>query len=130
MRGFLKMCGLSAVLSFTLVTAYNQAWSSQPDAAGGKLFQDRLAAEGAAGARAPAIVAAPLPSVSAGRKGDRLPSRNGCADQTWPYLSPACLTAETGGAKPRAVRVITVETRQGTNTSVLARVPQSDIASR
>jgi hypothetical protein len=130
MRGFLKMSALSAVLSFTLVTAYNQAWSSQPDATGAKLFQDRLAGEGTADVRIPTSVAAQLPSVSAGRKGDRLPSRTGCADQTWPYLSPACLTAESGGAKPRAVRVITVETRQGTNTSVLARVPHADIASR
>ena len=130
MRGFVKMSALSAFLSFTLVTAYNQAWSSQPDAAGGKLYQDRLTDESPAPTAARTTVATPLQPVSAGRKGDRLPARGGCADQTWPYISAACLTPETGGAKPRTVRVVTVEERPGANTSVLVRIPQADIASR
>jgi len=130
MRGFLKMSALSAFLSFTLVTAYNQAWSSQPDAGSGKLYQDRLTEESPAPTAARATVATPLQPVSAGRKGDRLPARSACADQTWPYIAAACLTPESGGAKPRAVRVVTVEERQGTNTSVLVRIPQADVASR
>ena len=73
MRGFLKMSALSAVLSFTLVTAYNQAWSSQPSPAQGKLYQDRLpAAEPASFQESRPKPSPATPSVTGGRKGDRL----------------------------------------------------------
>jgi hypothetical protein len=131
MRGFLKMSALSAVLSFALVTAYNQAWSSQPSPAQGKLYQDRLPAAGPASSEEPRTAAVPTaPSVSAGRKGDRLSHIGPCADQTWPYIPPACQSAASDETSPKAVRVITIESREGANTSVLVRVPQADVASR
>ena len=140
MRGFVKMSALSAVLSFTLVTAYNQAWSSQPQptlgtsdqtwssqlhpAHGGK-FQDRLS-DRDAGAGPAIDIAQPLRSA----KGDRLAVATECADQTWPHIAPACLFAGPGNAPRNRVRMITVESRDGTNTSVLTRIPQPAVASR
>ena len=130
MRGFLKMCALSAVLSVTLVTAYNQAWSSQPDPARGKLYQDRLSgAEPDPQHAIRPVASARVTPATGARKGDRLKATATCADQTWPYIPPACLASgRDGAAKP--VRVITIEAREGANTSVLVRVPQAEIASR
>ena len=140
MRGFVKMSALSAVLSFTLVTAYNQAWSSQPQPtldtsdqtwstqlrpARGAKFQGRLSDPDAGSG--PAIdVAQPLRSA----KGDRLAVATECADQTWPHIAPACLSAGPGDAPRNRVRMITVESRDGTNTSLLTRIPQPAVASR
>ena len=140
MRGFVKMSALSAVLSFTLVTAYNQAWSSQPrptlgtsdqiwssqlrPAHGGK-FQGRLS-DRDAGAGPVIDIGQPL----RGAKGDRLAVATECADQTWPHIASACLSAGPGNASQKRVRMITVESRDGTNTSVLTRIPQPAVASR
>jgi hypothetical protein len=101
MLGFLKMSALSAVLSFVSVTAYNQSVAAGP-------------------------------SKSAGTKGDRLVAGvpTNCADQEWPYIAADCLTRDDGRAKPGHVRVITIERREGANTSVLQRVPQTTIAQR
>jgi hypothetical protein len=130
MRGFLKMTALSAVLSFTLVTAYNQALSSQPDG-GGKIYHDRLSADDEAAVRASSpVVAAAFPSATTARKGDRLAPQTACGEQTWPYIAPSCMSASGNGATPKPVRVITIEAHEGVNTSVLNRVPQADVASR
>lgn len=130
MRGFLKMSALSAVLSFTLVTAYNQAWSSQPDPARGKLYQDRLSAvEPDLHHAIRPVASATSTPATAGRKGDRLVQEGPCADQTWPYIASACLSGGRSGVA-KAVRTITIEAREGVNTSVLVRVPQADFASR
>jgi hypothetical protein len=130
MRGFLKMSALSAVLSFTLVTAYNQAWSSQIEPMQGKIYQDRLPARGASAQDVRPSSPVALPSVSTAPKGDRLATRADCVDQIWPYIAPACLAASTAGSQHKRVRMITIEAREGDNTSVLVRVPQAEIASR
>ena len=127
MRGFVKMSALSAVLSFTLVTAYNQAWSSPTPPLPTTKYQDRLSDLGMSGV-APALVAA-APARTEGTKGDRLAAAASCADQTWPSIASGCLSAASDGP-PKRVRMITVETREGANTSVLSRVPQADVASR
>ena len=124
MRGFVKMSALSAVLSFTLVTAYNQAWSSPTPPASAAKLQDRLS-----DVAGPAAAIAAAPARTEGTKGDRLPVAGSCADQTWPYIASGCLSAASDG-QPKRVRMITVETRDGANTSVLSRVPQADVASR
>src|SRR5688500_5706050 len=109
MRGFLKMTALSAVLSFTLVTAYNEALSSQPDP-GGKIYQDRLSTHDEAAPRASSpVVAAASPTVTSARKGDRLAPGTACGEQTWPYIAPSCMTASRNGATLKPVRVITIE---------------------
>lgn len=52
-----------------------------------------------------------------------------CAAQTWPYVAAECLSATD--ARPRkSVRAITVEQREGANTSVLVRLPIATVASR
>lgn len=53
-----------------------------------------------------------------------------CRTATWPEIPLRCLFAADGEDRTqRNVRVITVETRVGANTSVLTRVP-ADIAAR
>jgi len=48
----------------------------------------------------------------------------------WPYVPQECFHL-TGGVSPRtSVRMITVETRDIENTSILTRMPQSTVASR
>jgi hypothetical protein len=130
MRGLLKMSGLSAVLSFALVTAYDQASSSQPDPSP-KIYRDRLPGpEQAPTSDARPASSAALRSAAAAAKGDRLAAAADCADQTWPYIAPECMAASTDRPGWRQVRVITIEARAGANTSVLMRVPQADVASR
>lgn len=131
MLGLVKMSALSAVLSVGVVTAYNHEPVVARD--GGKLYNDRLSGETASplvtGSTAPASV---QPAMTGGRKGDRLAVSSGktCAAQTWPYLAQACLSRSDGRDVPAQVRVITIETREGLNTSILQRIPQTDIARR
>jgi hypothetical protein len=130
MRGFLKMSALSAVLSFTLVTAYNQAWSSPGEPVHAKIYHERWSTgEPPAQHVGPSSPAA-LPSVATGLKGERLATRADCVDQTWPYIAPTCLAAGPAGSQEKRVRMITIEAREGKNTSVLVRVPQAEVASR
>jgi hypothetical protein len=130
MRGLLKMSALSAVLSFTLVTAYNQAWSSQVEPGQRKIYQERLSAGEASAQDARPSSPVALPSISTAVKGDRLAAHANCVDQTWPYIASTCLAASTAGSQEKRVRMITIEAREGENTSVLVRVPQAEIASR
>jgi hypothetical protein len=65
------------------------------------------------------------------RRQDRLAVGAGdCQTATWPEIPLRCLFVADGQDRTqRNVRMITVETRVGTNTSVLTRVP-ADIAAR
>jgi hypothetical protein len=130
MRGLLNMSALSAVLSFMLVTAYNQAWSSQVEPGQRKIYQERLPTDEASGQDARPSSPVALPSISTALKGDRLAAHPDCVDQTWPHIAPACLAASNAGSQEKRVRMITIEARKGENTSVLVRVPQAEIASR
>jgi hypothetical protein len=129
MRGLLKMSALSAVLSFTVVTAYNHAWSSQVEPGQRKIYQERLSTDAAWAQDARPAAPVALPWIATALKGDRLAAHPNCVDQTWPHIAPACLAASAGSQEKR-VRMITIETREGENTSVLVRVPQAEIASR
>ena len=135
MLGLLKMSALSAVLSFVSVTAYNQSVAAGPSAPSGKTFSDRILPDGAVPvALATRVDESRVTAVvkTAGTKGDRLVAGvpTNCADQEWPYIAADCLTRDDGRAKPGHVRVITIERREGANTSVLQRVPQTTIAQR
>ena len=115
MFGFVKMATLSAVLSYGVVTAYGPVPASG-DAGPAKPYQDRVLPAGESASLQAAILTtgsvAPAERVSPAGKGDRLEAR-----------------AE--GAPPRRpVRVITIESRAGVGTSVLARVPQAGPAPR
>jgi hypothetical protein len=130
MFGFVKMSALSAVLSFGVVTAYNH--EPAVDRTGGaKLYQDRapVGAEAVATTGSVSRGLEPRPVLTGGHKGSRL-ALAPCESQTWPYVAQACLSRTDGREIPGRVRVITVEMREGSNTSVLQRIPQTDIARR
>jgi hypothetical protein len=135
MLGFLKMSLVSAVLSFGVVTAYNQSVSAGPSAPSPKAFTDRIAPDSAAlvslAAKASAAASDARTTV-AGAKGDRLIAvlPLNCADQEWPYIAADCLTRDDGHPMPGRVRMITIELREGENTSVLQRSPQTTMAQR
>jgi hypothetical protein len=133
MLGFVKMSALSAVLSFGVVTAYNQMpVAAEPGQ--GKLYQDRVVPEAESELSTGSIGGMPPSNeaVTGGRKADRLMpgAPDGCHQQAWPYVAPSCLSRSDGRASPSRVRMITVESRAGANTSVLTRMPQTDIARR
>ena len=116
MFGMIKIAGLSAVLSAGLVSAYNPA-----PAADGKLYQDRVAQS--------EEVVAPLVRTAAYSPDERGRGASaGCSAQAWPNIAPECLRG-TEGAPVRAVRTITIERRDGENTSTLVRLP-ADAARR
>lgn len=131
----LKIVGVSAVLSAGFVTA--SEIPGQPDREpSAKIYTDRVPEGDAVPSRALRITyvaATPEegPQVSNEAKGDLLrnaPQR--CASQTWPNIAPECLGAPDGTAHRGNVRMITVEQRDGANTSVLMRVPVSEVAQR
>jgi hypothetical protein len=65
-----------------------------------------------------------------GRRGDRLPMSDSCAQQDWPYLAEQCLVTADGNPTRKVNRVITIERRVGDNTSELVRMPVADLAQR
>ena len=103
MLGFVKMSALSAVLSFGVVTAYNQMpVAAEPGQ--GKLYQDRVVPE-AESELSTGSIGGILPSnevVTGGRKADRLMpgAPDGCHQQAWPYVAPSCLSRSDGRASP------------------------------
>lgn len=132
MLELMKIVGLSAALSAGIVTASDMPPQPAPEAVG-KLYTDRLPEGGPSPARfSRASVEAERSSEDAGTvregKGNLLGQASGdCRSQAWPHVAPECLRAEGGPARG-AVRMITVEQRQGPNTSALVRVPVSDMA--
>jgi hypothetical protein len=108
MLGFVKMCGVSAVLSFTLVTGYGHLTDAGAPIGSTKLYHQRLSD----GPGAPATLVAEAPA--AGSRGDRL----------------AAATDAARGNLRGHVRYVTVESREGVNVSVLQRLPQTSVASR
>jgi hypothetical protein len=130
MFGFVKMAALSAVLSYGVVNAYGPV-ATAAESTSTKIFHDRVlpAGEMMAAAQPAVQITGSVRSASAGTKSDRLPKAGACEAQTWPYLSEDCVQRE-GTAAPKRVRVITVESREGANVSVLARVRQADLAQR
>jgi hypothetical protein len=135
MLGFVKMSVLSAVLSFGVVTAYNHAGAAAQAPVPAKPFQDRLPAQVGPAAEQVRLSPTPValaPAAAKAGKGDRLPvaADGNCASQTWPTVSLACLSRDDGLPKPSRVRIITVETRDEPNTSVLVRMPHTDVARR
>ncbi|HEX2555986.1 MAG TPA: hypothetical protein VHL98_19995 [Microvirga sp.] len=132
MFGFVKMAAVSAVLSYGVVTAYGPT-PAAGEAGPAKPYQDRaVLAAGAPAVRTAALTtgSGAAERVSPAGKGDRLAPKPECADQTWPYISAACARRADGAVQPKAVRVITMESRVGANTSALARMPQAGTIQR
>ena len=129
----MKIVGVSAVLSAGLVTASEMQPQPAAEATGGKIYMDRVP-EGEPARIWKAVYATErqdadqaVPTARDG-KGDALGKvqKAGCASQAWPHIAPECLAGPDGQA--RGVRMITVEQRQGANTSMLVRVPTPDLA--
>ena len=128
-----KMIGLASALSAGVVTAYDLPRQSAEPA--GKTYYDRILPSDEIEAPK-TVVALSVPettgSVKASAepgKGDRLADPS-CAAQTWPNISRDCLVAENGTPIRKPVRTITIEKREGANTSTLVRVPATGVASR
>jgi hypothetical protein len=137
MLGFVKMSALSAFLSFGVVTAYEHSAGPRDEAKAvglseAKLFYDRIAPEGEIASSTLGRRQTPAGAVTTVGKGDRLasPAAKGCGEQTWPHVAPDCMTRADGLPYPGRIRVVTVGTREGSNTTVLRRLPQTDVASR
>ena len=132
MMQWIKIAGLSAILAAGVVTAFGDTGQAAP--ARGKLFHDRLpASSDMPEVRSEARLLAGAPAASshhtASGKGDRWSAR-AAADCSAPYISAECLTPVGEARATRPGRTITVETREGANTSVLVRVPQPMLAAR
>ena len=135
MLPWIKIAGLSAILAAGVVTASGN--TGQAAITPGKISYDRLPSSSDVPEVRPearARVGAPATPRSdfASGQGDRWSARSGadCSRQAWPYISDACLTPAGEARAPRPVRTITVETREGANTSVLVRIPQTALAAR
>ena len=144
MLEFMKIVGVSAVLSAGFVTASERHGQPDLEAVSGKTYTDRVPqgepGEGAKGDVSPAKVlritystagledAGGAPTAR-GAKGDlqRSAPDGICASQAWPNIASECLD---GAPLRRSVRMITVEERDGANTSVLVRVPAAEVAQR
>ncbi len=115
----LRMVGVSAVLSCTLVTGYNALALGR---AAEKPFQERLAGEDTA-SPPPGPALAPARTVGPGRPG-------ACEGQAWPYYDQNCLKAHRADVPSSPVRWITLESRPEPATSTLTRAPQTVMAER
>jgi hypothetical protein len=116
MFGMIKIAGLSAVLSAGLVTGF----APEP-AAGGKLYQDRVAQSFEDAAPAARPVAFTL--AAAETTGSIQKAAQHCTAQAWPNIAPECLSAASGTPARAGVRTITIEKRETPNTSTLVRLP-------
>jgi hypothetical protein len=125
----LKIAAVSAVLSGVIVGIWDGDARSSP-----KTIVDRVPETATEPGAANGLISGEVrrPFQSVGIKGDRITSvkTSDCSNAAWPYIPHDCLHL-TGLAGPRTgVRVITVETREGENTSILVRMPQTTVATR
>jgi hypothetical protein len=135
----MKIVGVSAVLSAGFVTASEMQAQPEREPASAKIYTERLPQGDAVPARALRITYAAGSQaesresrMSTGLKGDLLQKapHGACASQAWPNIAPECLQSASGVPVRSSVRMITVEQREGANTSVLVRVPSPELAQR
>ena len=130
-----RIFGLSAILSVTIVTAYELPQAREMSPVGHKHIDRVLPSAahtmGQIGDFTPSAVA-PTARTEGGRKGDSLRTKadDHCAAQTWPTISSDCLVAANGTPARKAVRTITFEERTAPNTSTLVRRPAAEMAGR
>jgi hypothetical protein len=130
MLSTVRIAVLSAVLSGIVVSTLWTADAQAPLPASTKTFVDRLPETPMASVEMATTGAAFFAMKSAGHKGDRMAvGEDACRDAAWPYVPDACI-AKARDESPRIIRTVTVEMRQGENTSVLVRMPQTVVAAR
>lgn len=128
---WMKLAGLSAALSASLVAALQDPGGPDPGArTAGKAHFDRVPqADGEAQPRAVAATGRGAPAVTRGSKGDRQqPASGACAAWAWPNVPSECLAPADGTPARKMVRTITIERREGDDTSILVRMPQTAVA--
>ena len=137
MFGFVKIAGVSAVLAAGVVAVLELSSANASVPVSQKAFSDRILPADVgvvpqARTEAPAqFTDLALRGTSTSGKGDRLRGEpDGCAAQVWPNIERACLVAVEGTPVRKAVRTITIETREGANVSVLATMPVTAVAGR
>jgi hypothetical protein len=134
MFGTFKIISITAALAAGVVTAYDMPQVRAGSETAGKTYYDRiLPSEPATATKVAYAVAMPehTGSIKSDVKADSLRTLDpNCASQAWPNISRECLVAETGTPVRKAARTITIEKREGANTSILVRVPSAEIASR
>jgi hypothetical protein len=124
----IKIAGVSAMLSAGLVTASAIPGMPVTGAVNGKIYTDRVGET-----TAPRLIAYAVPTASAtaGTRGDSLRlAADRCAAQAWPHIPQECLTSAGTAPVRKTVRTITVEQREGAGTSVLVRLPATEVAQR
>ena len=132
MFGTFKMITVTAALAAGVVTAYDMPQVRAGGETQTKTYYDRVLPSEPTPAKH-ARVADPdqTGSIKSGVKADVLRAADpACATQAWPNISRECLAAENGGQLRKPARTITIEKREGQNTSVLVRVPAAEIATR
>src|SRR5215207_2577466 len=124
MLGILKLAAVSAVLSAGLVAADGISAAREIGPVPAKTYTDRVPASG--------VLAEPVQVAYAGvattGKGDsqREKPAKSCEAQTWPNIARHCIASSD--AEPRKlIRTITIESRDGANTSVLTRVSAATV---
>lgn len=124
----IKIVGMSAVLSAGLVTASEMQPPTAAEPIAGKVYGDRVPEGEPMRVSRAAYTSGQGDEDGGGRtvrdgKGDAFgqPRPDACAAQAWPHLAPECLGASDGSVR-RVVRTVTVEQREGVNTSLLVRV--------
>ena len=130
----LKIVGVSAVLSAGFVVVSEMRVDAA--ATSGKVHTDRLPQGEAGPAQRSRLIHlagqmdAPAHSA-AGAKGHSMRAAPlACTAQAWPHVSRDCLAAADGTPARASVRTITLERREGVNTSVLVRMPAPELAQR
>jgi hypothetical protein len=129
-----KVIGLTAALSAGVATAYDLP-EARDAATPGKTYYDRVLPSDPVDAPKATTVALSVPehtsSVKQGGKGDQLRGADpSCAAQTWPNISGNCLVSENGAPVRKPARTITIERLDSANSSMLVRVPASNVATR
>ena len=137
MLGILKLAAVSAVLSAGVVAFDGISVARETGPVPAKTFTDRVPASGVAAEPVQVAYAGVTPGdrhaveVATTGKGDsqREKPMKSCEAQTWPNIARHCIASSD--AEPRKlVRTITIESREGANTSVLARVSAATVAQR
>jgi hypothetical protein len=130
----MKIVGVSAVLSAGLVTASEMQPQPGAEPVGGKIYMDRVPEGEPVRIERAAYTAAPrdedrgAQTVREGKGAPLAKASAACSSQAWPHIAPECLAAAEGASARGSVRTITVEQRQGANTSVLVRLPATELA--
>lgn len=131
----------TAIVSAAAICAGAFALMTQPSASEGTQnvgkIGDRHPAYEAAAEPAPTPIVLPAVAtegdgpqvVNVETKGDLLSADDGCSDQTWPAIDPACLTV-ANGIERATVRTVSITENAPTATSIVSRVAPTLTAAR